>query len=67
MNENLGRIWKEAVVVLSRNLQGGIEKNHENSESGQPVYQLVPNRSPHRYRYANSLELRHRIVCYTMS
>jgi hypothetical protein len=32
--DELERIWKEAVVVLSRNLPGGIEENHEKLQSG---------------------------------
>jgi hypothetical protein len=37
MNNESERIWKKAVVadfkVLSRNLRGGIEENHEKSQS----------------------------------
>jgi hypothetical protein len=29
LNDELERIWKEAVVVLSRHFPGGIEENHD--------------------------------------
>jgi hypothetical protein len=38
MNDELQRLWKEAVVAkfkaLSRNFLGGTEENHEKSHSG---------------------------------
>jgi hypothetical protein len=41
VNNELERMWKEAVVakfmVLSRHLPGGTKENHEKPQSGQPV------------------------------
>jgi hypothetical protein len=41
MNDDIVRIWKEAVVayfkVLSRHLPGGTDENHEELESGERV------------------------------
>jgi hypothetical protein len=38
MNNELGRMWKEAAVAyyeaLSQNSPGGTEENHEKSQSG---------------------------------
>jgi hypothetical protein len=34
MNDELKRIWKKTVVVLSWHLPGGIEENNEKHQSG---------------------------------